>query len=128
MDLCQLACFLEVLVADIVQIDGLLFINHQMLPLDELCALVDTHDSKTDAQSWLNIVLLDGLISDAVGDEWEDDDPAAVQIVSVISRAWSYQIELKFPGASFSIEKVSDAEYGDFGVRLLGSMERPAAH
>jgi hypothetical protein len=122
MDLCQFAWALELLVADIVQIDGLLFVNHEGLSLAELRSKIATYDSQKDAQAWLNIVLLDGFITDVVGDEWEDDDPGAAQIVSVISRAWSYQIELKFPGARFSIEKVSDTEYGDFGLRLLGSM------
>jgi len=123
MNLWQLASGLEVLVADIVQVDGLLFINDGRLPLVELRARIATYSSQKDAQAWLNIVLLDGFITEVVGDEWEDDEPAAARVIFAISRAWSYQIELKFPGAQYSIERVSDTEYGDFGVRLLGSIE-----
>jgi hypothetical protein len=122
MDLCQLAWGLEALVADIVLVDGFLFVNQEGLAQAELLSKIATYGSPKEAQSWLNIVLLDGFITDIVGDEWEDNDPAAAQIVSVVSHAGSYQIELKFPGARFSIEKISDPEYGDFGLRLLGSI------
>lgn len=122
MDLYELASGLELLVADIVTIDGLLFVNRERSPLAELRSKIATYDSREEAQSWLNIVLLDGFITGVVGDEWEDDDPAVAQIVSVIFQAWSYQIDLKFPGARFSIETISDTEYGDFGLRLLGSV------
>jgi len=122
MDLYELASGLELLVADIVTIDGLLFVNRERSPLAELRSKIATYDSREEAQSWLNIVLLDGFITGVVGDEWEDDDPAVAQIVSVISQAWSYQIDLKFPSARFSIETISDTEYGDFGLRLLGSV------
>ena len=121
MDLCQFAWDLELFVAEIVQVDGLLFINHGGLSLAELHWKIASYGSKEEAQAWLNIVLLDSFITGVVGDEWDDDDPGVAQIVSVISRAWSYQIELKFPGARFSIENVSDTEYGDFGLRLSGS-------
>ena len=103
------------------QVDGFLFINQQNLSLAGLRSKISTYKSQEDAQAWLNIVLLDGLITDVVGNEWEDDDPGVAQIASVVCRAWPYQIQYKFPGARFSIEKVSDTEYGDFGLRLGGS-------
>ena len=122
MDLFQLACFIEVLVADVVQVDGLLFIKEKAQPLAKLHLRIASYNSPAEAQSWLNIILLDGFITEAVGDEWNDDDPAAARILSAISCAWSYQILAKLPSAQFSIERVSDAEYGDFGVRLVGSV------
>jgi hypothetical protein len=121
MDLFQLASGVEVLVADIVEVDGLLFIKDKEQELTELHKKIASYESPIEAQSWVNIVLVDGFINEAVGDEWEDDDPSAQRILSAISSAWTYQILAKFPDAQFSIEKISDEEYGDFGLRLTGS-------
>ena len=122
MDLYRFAYQLEGVVAEIVQVDGLLFMNSESLSLVELRAKVASHKSATDAQLWMNIYLFDDFITEAVGDEWADDDPSVEKIVSVFTRAWSYQILVKYPDAKFSIERVSDSEYGDLGVRLLGTV------
>ena len=122
MDLHQFAYQLEGIVTEIVHVDGLLFVNSENLSLTDLLAKIASHESTADAQHWMNIYLFDDFITEAVGDEWADDDPSVERIISVFTRAWSYQIQLKYPGAKFSIEKICDAEYGDLGVRLLGSM------
>ena len=122
MDLYQFAYELEGVLAEIVQVDGLLFVNSESLSLAELRAKVASHKSTSDAQNWMNIYLLDDFITEVVGDEWADDDPSVERIVSVFTRAWSYQIQVKYPDAKFSIERVSDSEYGDLGVRLLGTV------
>jgi hypothetical protein len=118
----ELADHLETIVADIAAVDGLLFINHRNLSQVDMQAEIDAHPSTAEAQSWLNIVLVEGFISGIAGDDWEDEDPSAQKILSIISRAWSYQIQSKYPDAKFSIETINDPEYGDFGLRLLGSV------
>ena len=120
LDLYQLSFQLETITAEIVEIDGFLFINNLAKPRDELLAQIASHESITEAQYWMNIVLLDGFITEAVGDEWTDDDPSVDRILSVFSQAWSYQIRAKYPAATYSITKCSDQEYGDLGLRLLG--------
>ena len=122
MDLYQFAYQLEGIVAEIVQVDGLLFLNRKNLSLADLRAKVASHKSTTDAQGWMNIYLFDDFITEAAGAEWADDDPSVERIVSVFTRAWSYQIQVKYPDAKFSIERISDSEYGDLGVRLLGTV------
>lgn len=122
MDLYQFAYQLEGIVAEIVQVDGLLFLNRKNLSLADLRAKVASHKSTTDAQGWMNIYLFDDFITEAAGAEWADDDPSVETIVSVFKRAWSYQIQVKYPDAKFSIERISDSEYGDLGVRLLGTV------
>jgi hypothetical protein len=121
-DLYQFAYQLEGIVTEIVQVEGLLFLNKENLSLADLRAKVASHESTTDAQRWMNIYLFDDFITEAAGDEWTDDDPSVETIVSVFKRAWSYQIQVKYPDAKFSIERVSDSEYGDLGVRLLGTI------
>lgn len=120
MDLSQLSYRLETITAEIVDVEGYLFVNYLAEPREALLARIHTHPSVADAQSWMNIVLLDDFITEAVGDEWEDDDPAVARIFSVFTQAWQYQIRAKFPSADYSISRCSDPEYGDLGLRLLG--------
>jgi hypothetical protein len=117
----QLAYRLEIFTAEIVAVKDVLFVNHLAHSRDELLAEIATHGSLSEAQRWMNIVLLDDFISEVVGDEWADDDPAVGRILSTISQAWSYQIRAVFPTIQYSIERVSDPEYGDLGLRLLNS-------
>jgi hypothetical protein len=75
----------------------------------------------SEAQLWMNIVLLDDFISEIVGDDWESNDPAVNRLLSVFEQAWSYQVRVSFPGTDFLIERLLDDEYGDLGLRLINS-------
>lgn len=114
---------LQVLLAEILPVAGLLFVNYRQLSLTELETKVAEHESPAVAQQWMNIVLLDHFIREVCGDEWEDDDPGVDQILSVVARSWEYQIKAKYPNATFAIEKMADPEYGDLGLRLLGALQ-----
>lgn len=94
MDLYQFAYQLEGIVAEIVQVEGLLFLNKECLSLTELHEKIASRESTTDAQRWMNIYLFDGFITEVVGDEWEDDDPSIETIVSAFVRAWSINDDL----------------------------------
>ena len=115
----RLVYWLRTIVADIVAIDGHLFVNNQGLTERALESQITNYASPQEAQTWMNIVLLDGFISETCGDDWEDDD--AKEILDVVALAWEHQVRAKYPGATFRTEKVSDPEYGDLGVRLIGS-------
>ena len=123
LDLYRLAFWLETFVAEIVEVDSFLFINYRALSRDKLLAEIEVHESPAKAQRWLNIVLLNDFITEVVGDEWADDDSAVDEILSVFSRVWAHQIRAKYPKAQYSIEKINDPEYGDLGLRLIGSVQ-----
>jgi hypothetical protein len=117
----QLGYRLKTIVAEILPVDGHLFVNHLELPVEELRSRVAAHAGPGEAQLWMNIVLLDDFISEACGDNWEDAD--AEQVLDVVVLAWRYQIQAKYPKANVRIERVSDAEYGDLGLRLVGTVD-----
>ncbi len=114
----QLGYWLKSIVADIVPVGGHLFVNRDGLVIDELADRVATYESPQEAQRWMNIVLLDDFISQICGDDWTDAD--ANQVLEVFVLAWGYQVQAKYPKAVVQTEIVSDPEYGDLGVRLVG--------
>lgn len=118
MDIYRLAYWLEDIVPRIEDLDGYLFFNRTGIGHEELKIKAMGYKSLAEAQSWMNIVLLDEFISEVVGDDWQPDDSAVDKVLSIFERAWSYQIRADFPSASFAIERLSDHEYGDLGLRL----------
>ena len=78
----------------------------------ELSAKAKNYKSMSEAQSWMNIVLLDGFISEVVGDEWQSDDPSVATLLSIFERAWSYQVRALYPAASFTIERLAMMKAG----------------
>lgn len=125
MELHMLADWLDGIFSPFVMVDGLLFFSRSSMSHDELVQKVRSHESAEHAQYWMNIVLLDGLISAACGDEWESSDPSAQSILATVSAAWDAQVRADFPGVVFSIHPAIDDEYGDFGLRL--SSEKAAS-
>ncbi|WP_114241574.1 hypothetical protein [Dyella sp. C9] len=121
MDPYHLGYRLKTIVAEIVPIEGYFFVNHLDLPEGALRSRVASYASPREAQLWMNIVLLNDFISEVCGDDWEDAD--AVEILEAVALAWRYQAQAKYPGANIQIEKVSDVEYGDLGLRLIGSVD-----
>lgn len=119
MDLYRLAYWLEDAVPKIEDLDGYLFFDRFGLGPVDLRVKAMSYRSMADAQSWMNIVFLDEFISEVIGDEWELDDPSIDKLLSVFERTWSYQVRALFPAAEFVIERLTDSEYGDLGLRLL---------
>lgn len=119
MDIYRLAYWLEDLVPEIVELDGYLFVNRFGQSAAELDAKAKNYKSLPEAQSWMNIVLLDGFISEVVGGEWQPDGPSTAKLLSIFERAWSYQVRALYPNATFTIERLTDDESGDLGLRLL---------
>lgn len=119
MDLHRLAYFLEDFVAVIVEIDGRLFIDRKSEGETVLRGKIAGHRSLREAQSWLNIVLVEQFIDEVVGDDWSLNDPQAERILSIYEKAWTYQIAALHPTASFKIQRVIDEGGGDLGLRLI---------
>ncbi|HTV86199.1 MAG TPA: hypothetical protein VME63_12375 [Dyella sp.] len=121
MDLQRLAFWLEDVTPRIENLDGYLFIDRLGLGPSGLRKKTGSYGSMSEAQLWMNIVLLDDFISEVVGDDWESNDPAVNRLLSVFEQAWSYQVRVSFPGTDFLIERLLDDEYGDLGLRLINS-------
>jgi len=101
------------------ELDGYLFIDRFDLGEAGLRAkIAERFTSLVEAQLWINIVLLDGFISEVVGDDWDLNDPLVDKILSAFRVAWFYQIKACFPESKFAIDKVMDSESGDVGLRL----------
>jgi len=118
MNLEQLVCLTNEMVASIEELDGYIFLDRFGEGPARLREKILTYATTEEAQGWLNIVLIDQSISQIVGDDWDLDDPAIKQILSSIEKAWGYQIEARFPHVTFSISRISDPEYGDVGLKL----------
>ena len=121
MDIYRLAYWLEDLTPKFVELDGYLFVNRFGLTTAELNAKAKSHKSMAEAQSWMNIVLLDEFISEVVGNEWKADDPSVNKLLSIFEQAWSYQVRALYPNASFVVERLADDDSGDLGLRLLST-------
>jgi len=118
MNLEQLVCLTNEMVASIEELDGYIFLDRFGEGPARLRQEILTYATTEEAQGWLNIVLIDQSISQIVGDDWDLDDPAIKQILSSIEKAWGYQIEARFPHVKFSISRIFDPEYGDVGLKL----------
>ena len=119
MKLDELLPLLEEMVCKIEELDGYLFIDR----LDEGAAKLhqkqEEYATPSEAQRWMNTVLIDLLITDLVGDEWELTDPAVNELLSIFESVWSYQVHAKYPRARFKINRIIDIECGDVGLQLL---------
>jgi hypothetical protein len=119
MNLEQLVSLTNEMVARIEELDGYIFLDRFGEGVAGLREKVLTYATTEEAQSWINIVLIDQLISQIVGDDWDLEDPAIKQLLSSIEKAWTYQIEAKFPHIKFFISRILDPEYGDVGLKLI---------
>lgn len=119
MDLYWLAYLLDELVAEFVEIDGRLFVDRKGKGEAALREEIGSHASPREAQSWMNIVLIEQFIDEVVGDDWSFSDPSAHRILSIYEAAWTHQIKARHPLAAFKIQRIIDEEAGDFGLRLV---------
>ena len=119
MELYRLAYFLEDIVAAIVEIDGRLFVDRKGMGEAALREKIASHRSPREAQSWMNIMLVEQFIDELVGDRWSMSDPDAHHVLSIYETAWTYQIKARYPAVEFKIQRIIDAEAGDFGLRLV---------
>ena len=119
MDIYQLAYFMEDVVPKIEELDGYLFFDRFDDGAEGLRKKAGQYASLAEAQSWMNIVLLESFIDGAVGDDWEMNDPSIDKLLAIFERSWSYQVQVRFPEAKFVIQRMIDEEYGDLGLRLI---------
>lgn len=106
-------------IPEIHELDGYLFIDRCGVGDAALRAeAAKRYKSLAEAQSWMNIVLLDDFISEVIGEQWDSNDPLVDTFLSIFETAWSFQIKARFPDVQFIIEKLIDDESGDVGLRL----------
>lgn len=84
-----------------------------------LSEAMSRYGSLEAAQRWMNIVLLDGFISEAVGDDWDIEDPLVDSFLAIFENSWSNQILAKYPAAQYHIDRLRDMESGDVGLRMI---------
>lgn len=120
MDLFRLVYWMGHIVPKLENLDGYVFIDKNEVGIEKIRSEATTaYSSLREAQSWMNIILLDAFISEAAGDEWASDDPLIDQLLAIFKEVWIYKLGASFPGLRFTIEKVVDDEYGDLGLRLV---------
>lgn len=113
----RLGFWLREIVADFVSIDGRIFIDRWGEGLEPLRQRTKDYASLEEAQQWMNIVLIDAFLDEAVGTDWEIDDPGVDEILAVYTKAWTYQIRARFPDAGLAVQVFKDDD--DVGVKLV---------
>lgn len=113
----DLAFWLSGFVADFVDIDGRIFITRCGESIGSLRQRAMEYETLEQAQQWMNIVLIDAFLDEAVGKDWEIDDAGVDEILAVYARAWSYQIQARFPDAGLVVQVLKDDD--DVGVKLV---------
>ena len=118
MKLGQLVQLMRELVSKIEDLEGYLFLDRFGEGRQQLLKKISKYDDPSEAQRWINIVLIDQAITAVIGDEWEMSDAEINELLAVFEQAWVYQIKASFPEAEFKILRIIDDEYGDVGLRL----------
>lgn len=113
----RLGFWLGELVADFVSIDGRIFIARNGESVEQLRQRATEYETLEKAQQWMNIVPIDAFLDEAVGKDWEIDDPGVDEILAVYAKAWTYQIRARFPDAGLDVEVFKDDD--DVGVKLI---------
>lgn len=121
----RLGFWLRELVADFVSIDGHIFIDRSGEGVELLRRRVTEYETLGEAQEWMNIVLIDAFLDEAVGKDWEINDPGVDEILAVYAKAWAYQIQARFPDAGLDVQVFKDDD--DVGVRLIQAIDHPRA-
>jgi len=116
----RLVYWMKYVVPTLQNVDGYIFFDRDDIGSKGIRAeALQGYASLQEAQSWMNIILLEEFISEVAGDDWDADAPLINQLLSIFKEAWSFQIRARFPGIDFSIEEVVDNEYGDIGLRIV---------
>lgn len=118
MDLYRLAYWLEDLTPSITELEGFLFIDRLGRGSESLSAEAKKFTSLEDAQQWMNIVLIDGFVTEIVGPDWDSKDPSVLKILSIFQDAWSCRVRANYPNTKFFVEVLVDEDSGDVGLRL----------
>ncbi|MFO0449105.1 MAG: hypothetical protein ACK52I_10690 [Pseudomonadota bacterium] len=119
MDIARLTICLGDLLPCFDYINDLLFVRRSGETTQEIKEKIASYASAADAQSWINIVLIDSFIDEVTSGEWSAEDPCIDDLLSVFERAWTTQITAQYPDVRFSIERIIDHELGDVGLRLI---------
>ena len=119
MDVARLVICLDDLVLNFEDIDGYIFVRRRDENIDQITAKIATYTSKKEAQSWINIVLIDSFIDEVTVDDWSFEDPSIGDLLSIYERSWATQIMACHRGIEFKIERIIDPELGDLGLRLI---------
>jgi len=118
MDAARLSDWLKVFAPRMARIDNVIFVDPWNLGEGGIRQEASKYGSLSKAQIWLNVVLLEGLLDEVVGDDWSFDDPGASQLLTLVEQAWRYQISARWPDAVFRIERIVEQDDGDLGLML----------
>ncbi len=118
MKLGQLVQLMREMVSKIEDLDGYLFLDRFDEGRQQLLEKMAKYDDPSEAQRWINIVLIDQTITAVIGEEWELNDVEINELLAAFEQAWAYQIKATFPEVKFNISRIIDDEYGDVGLRL----------
>ncbi len=118
MELARLVICLGDLVPDFENIDGFLFYRRMGETTEEVRKKILGYESLREAQSWINIVLIDSFIDEVAGGDWSIDDPSIDEILNIYERAWASRFASCYPRERYKIERIVDPDLGDVGLRL----------
>lgn len=118
MELARLVICLGDLVPDFENIDGFLFYRRMGETTEEVRKKIAGYESLREAQSWINIVLIDSFIDEVAGGDWSIDDPSIDEILNIYERAWASRFASCYPRERYKIERIVDPDLGDVGLRL----------
>lgn len=118
MKLGQLVQLVKEMTSKVENLDGYLFLDRFDDGAQNLREKIAKYDDPSDAQKWMNIVLIDQAITAIIGEEWELSDVGISELLASFEQAWTYQIRAVFPEVKFMISRIIDDEYGDVGLRL----------
>lgn len=123
MDLHRFVYWISDINPRLTNLNGYLFLDRlEMGDAALLSEAMNRYGSLEAAQRWMNIVLLDSFISEAVGDDWDIGDPLVDAFLAILENSWGNQILAKYPGTRYHIDRLKDLESGDVGLRLIATV------
>jgi hypothetical protein len=92
-----------------IEVDGVVYLAEQYSEarLSEL-----TSNGRADAEYWMNLVSVDGLLHELKGGSAE----YALSLAELLSRSWAAKLSQEFPQRVFDVRVQADATVGDVCV------------
>ena len=119
MDIARLTYLLNELNPKIELVGGYIFLDRLKRGPDGIKAEIAKYKSTKEAQSWINIVPLSEFITEFVGDDWEVNDPNIGPLLAIFEEVWTAKVQSVCPGVFFRIERWTEEDVGDLGLRLF---------
>lgn len=117
----DLAFWLSEIVPDFIDIEGNIFVVRNGESLTALKQRAGEYATLDEAQRWMNVVLIDAFLDEALGKEWETNDAGLDEILNVYVKAWTLKAQAQFPNIHLSVEVIKDDD--DVGIRLVQQEE-----